>query len=77
MKLHAHGVALARGVLVKQVGHDAALIDVVAIDACHPGIDVVVHHIQLQAALRDSDAAVDGNKVTLGDFEACRMTRQA
>ena len=47
MKLHPNRVALAGCVLVEQVGHDAALIDVIAIDACNPGIDMVVHYIQL------------------------------
>ncbi len=58
-------MGLTRRVLVEQVPHDAALGDVVSIDARHPGIDVVVHHIQLQAALCDCHAVVDGNKVTL------------
>ena len=63
--LHPHCVGLTRGVLVEEVAHDAALSNVIAIDAGHPCVDVVVHHIQLQAALCDGDTVVDSDKVTL------------
>ena len=58
-------MGLTGRVLVEQVPHDAALGNVVSIDASHPCIDVVVHHVQLQAALCHCHAVVDGNKVTL------------
>ena len=58
-------MGLTGGVLVEQVAHDAALGDVVSIDASHPCIDVVVHHIQLQAALCNCHAVVDSHKVAL------------
>ena len=70
--LDTNRVALTAWLLVEQVCHDAALIDVCAIDACHSCVDVVVHYIQLQAALCDRDAAVHSNKVTLGHLEPCR-----
>ena len=58
-------MGLTGRVLVEQVAHDAALGDVVPIDASHSCIDVVVHHIQLQAALCDCHTVVDGDKITL------------
>ncbi len=58
-------MGLTGRVFVEQVAHDAALSNVVSIVASHPYIYVVVHHIQLQAALCHCHAVVDGNKVTL------------
>ena len=47
MDLHTHSSALARGVLVEQVPHDTALVDVRAIDAGCSGVDVIVDQIEL------------------------------
>ena len=58
-------MGLTGRVLVEQVAHDAALGNVVSIDASHPCVDVVVDHIQLQAALCDCHTVVHGDKVTL------------
>lgn len=69
--LNTNRVALTGCVFVEQVGHDAALVDVLAVDARHPRIDMVVDHIQLKAALCDGDAAVHSNKVTLAYFQTC------
>ena len=45
--LHPHSGTLAGWVLVEKVSHDAALVDLCAIDAGGSCIDVVVDHIQL------------------------------
>jgi len=58
-------VSFTRWVLVEKIAHDTALIDFPSIDASHPGIDVVVDHIQLEAAFSDCDAVVDRDKITL------------
>ena len=75
MELNPDSGALGCRFLVEQVSHDAALVDVMAVDTGRPGVHVVVDDIQLQAALGDCDPVVDGYKITLSDFQTCTVTQ--
>ena len=73
--LNPNSWGLSRRLFVEKIPHDAALINVCAVDASCLCIDVVVDDIQLQAALCDGDAVVDRHKVTLCDLQTCTHTQ--